>query len=68
MRDAIFDGYKSKADLKGCKLYTTLYPSSVCAQCIREAGITEVVYCDNKFHNSKFMRFATTIMEGIECR
>ena len=44
IRAAIFDAYQKKADLKGSTVYTTLYPSNICAQCIRDAGITEVVY------------------------
>ena len=60
--------YKKKADLEGSILYTTLYPSNRCAQSIREAGISEVVYADDKFRNFDFMKASKEIMSGIKCR
>ena len=68
IRAAIFDAYQKKRDLVGSVLYTTLYPSNVCAQCIRDAGIREVVYISDKFHHRKFMKAARHILEGITCR
>ena len=68
IRAAIFDAYQKKHDLTGATLYTTLYPSNVCAQCIRDAGITEVVYTSDKFHNMNFMEASRRILEGITCR
>ena len=68
IRAAIFDAYKKKADLRGSILYTTLYPSNSCAQCIRDAEIQEVVYTSDKFHKTKFMKASRYIMEGIKCR
>ncbi len=35
---------KSKAELKGSKIYTVYYPCSECAKTIAANGITEVVY------------------------
>ena len=68
VRAAIFDAYKKKEDLQDSILYTTLYPSNVCAQCIREAGIKEVVYVSDKFHHTKFMIASRRIIDGIKCR
>lgn len=60
--------YQKKADLKGSTVYTTLYPSNICAQCIRDAGIIEVVYISDKFHDAKFVEATRRILEGINCR
>ena len=68
IRAAIIDGYKSGADLRGATLYTTLYPSNVCAQCIRDAEIAEVVFISDKFYKTKFVEAAKRILEGIKCR
>ena len=68
IRAAIFNAYQKRANLTGCVLYTTLYPSNVCAQCIRDAGIAEVFYISDKFHDCTFMEASRRIMEGIKCR
>ncbi len=68
IRAAIFDAYGRKADLAGSILYTTLFPSNVCAQCIRDAKIEEVVYASDKFHGTKLMKASRHILEGIKCR
>ncbi len=36
-------------DLKGAKLYATLYPCNECAKSIIQSGISEVIYLDNKY-------------------
>ena len=68
IRAAIFEAYQKNRDPAHSILYTTLYPSNVCAQCIREAKVSEVVYISNKFRKTKFMKAARKIMEGIRCR
>ncbi len=55
-------------DPKDSILYTTLYPSNVCAQCIRDAGVKEVVYISNKFHKTPFVEASKRILTGIKCR
>lgn len=48
-------------DLKGCKIYTALFPCNECAKAIIQSGITEVIYLSDKyevndiFKASKFM-------------
>jgi len=37
--------------LKGCTLYVTLFPCNECAKAIIQAGIKEVVYADDKYHD-----------------
>ena len=68
IKTAIFDAYKNKEDLQGSVLYVTLYPSNTCAQCIREAGIGEVVYADDNNRKINFVEASKRILEGIKCR
>jgi deoxycytidylate deaminase len=68
IRAAISDAYQKHKDPAHSVLYTTLYPSNICAQCIREAEISEVVYVSDKFHKTKFMKASRKIMQGIKCR
>lgn len=48
-------------DLKGCKIYTALFPCNECAKAIIQSGISEVIYLSDKhaakdiFKASKFM-------------
>lgn len=48
-------------DLKGCKIYTALFPCNECSKAIIQSGITEVIYLSDKyagtdiFKASKFM-------------
>ncbi|MEK6809945.1 MAG: dCMP deaminase family protein [Nanoarchaeota archaeon] len=37
--------------LKGCRLYNTLFPCNECAKQIIQAGIEEVVYFSDKYHD-----------------
>lgn len=39
-------------DLKGCKIYTALFPCNECTKAIIQAGITEVVYLSDKYDGS----------------
>lgn len=39
-------------DLKGCRLYVTLFPCNECAKAIIQTGIKEVVYGDNKYKDT----------------
>lgn len=36
-------------DLKGCKIYTALFPCNECTKAIIQAGITEVVFLSDKY-------------------
>ena len=48
-------------DLRGCKIYTALFPCNECAKAIIQSGITEVIYLSDKYEGtdifkaSKFM-------------
>ena len=45
---------KNSHDVKGCKIYTTLFPCNECAKLIVQSGIREVVYADDKPGNEKY--------------
>jgi dCMP deaminase len=36
-------------DLKGCKIYTALFPCNECAKAIIQSGISEVIYLSDKY-------------------
>lgn len=38
--------------LEGAKIYVSLFPCNECAKAIIQAGITEVVYADDKYANT----------------
>ncbi|KAK8820544.1 hypothetical protein WA577_006604 [Blastocystis sp. JDR] len=40
------------ANARGCKLYVSLFPCNNCCKMIIQSGITEVVYLDDKYHDS----------------
>ncbi|RME30817.1 cytidine deaminase [Candidatus Woesearchaeota archaeon] len=42
---------KSAADLRGCTLYASFFPCNECAKLIIQAGITEVVYLSDTYHD-----------------
>lgn len=39
-------------DLKGCKIYTALFPCNECTKAIIQSGIKEVVYLSDKYNGS----------------
>lgn len=40
-------------DLRGCRIYTALFPCHECAKAIIQAGISEVVYLSDKYGESE---------------
>ncbi|MDD3422515.1 MAG: dCMP deaminase family protein [Bacilli bacterium] len=41
----------STASLKNCKIYVSLFPCNECAKAIIQAGIKEIVYLEDKYHD-----------------
>lgn len=39
-------------DLKGCKIYTALFPCNECTKAIIQSGISEVVYLSDKYQST----------------
>lgn len=57
-------------DLKGCKIYTALFPCNECTKAIIQSGITEVIYLSDKYRDSDAARASRLMMEkaGVSCR
>ena len=54
---------KNAENLKGCVLYTTLFPGHEDAKIIIQAGITRVVYFDDKYHDYQFSLIARKLFD-----
>jgi dCMP deaminase len=48
-------------DLKGCKIYTALFPCNECSKAIIQAGIEEVIYLSDKYEGTDIFK-ASKIM------
>ncbi|XP_049899901.1 deoxycytidylate deaminase [Epinephelus moara] len=61
---------KNSADVKGCTMYVALFPCNECAKLIIQAGIKEVVYLSDKYHESPEMIASRRLlgMAGVQCR
>ncbi|XP_061535830.1 deoxycytidylate deaminase isoform X2 [Phycodurus eques] len=59
---------KNSADVKGCTMYVALFPCNECAKLIIQAGIKEVVYLSDKYHNTPEMTASRRLlnMAGIQ--
>ncbi len=51
--NAICNYMGSKDDLKGAKIYVTLFPCNECAKLIIQSGIKEVIYESDKYAHSE---------------
>ena len=54
----------SGKSLYGSKLYVALFPCNECAKAIIQAGIKEVVYLSDKYHNSPEMTASRRMLES----
>lgn len=56
--------------LKGATLYTTLFPCNECTKAIIQSGIAEVVYMDDKYHDTDNTYAARRMLEmtGVKMR
>jgi dCMP deaminase len=57
-------------DLKGCKIYTALFPCNECTKAIIQAGIGEVIYLSDKYAGSDVFKASKRMLEkaGIHFR
>jgi dCMP deaminase len=57
-------------DLKGCKIYTALFPCNECSKAIIQSGITEVIYLSDKYSGTDAARASKTMLDkaGIKYR
>ena len=70
IKAAITDAIKKKNDLDGATVYTTLFPANTDAQWIVDLGMKELVYRDNLYGRTAFIKAAKEIFKagGIKCR
>ncbi|XP_030271819.1 deoxycytidylate deaminase-like [Sparus aurata] len=61
---------KKCADVKGCTIYVTLFPCNECAKLIIQAGIREVIFLSDMYHDRRETVASRTLlsMAGIKCR
>lgn len=43
-------------ELKGCRLYATLFPCNECAKAIIQSGISEVIYLSDKYKDTDIVK------------
>lgn len=57
-------------DLKGCKIYTALFPCNECAKAIIQSGISEVIYLSDKYAETDTAKASRLMLgkAGITCR
>lgn len=56
--------------VKGCTVYTTLFPCNECAKAIIQSGIAEVVYKEDKYADSESVRASKRMFDtaGVKYR
>lgn len=57
-------------DLKGCKIYTALFPCNECSKAIIQSGITEVIYLSDKYSGTDVSKASKAMLEkaGVKYR
>ena len=57
-------------DLKGCRIYTALFPCNECSKAIIQSGITEVIYLSDKYAATDTAKASRLMLEraGIQYR
>ena len=57
-------------DLRGCKIYTALFPCNECTKAIIQSGITEVIYLSDKYEGTDPAKASRLMLEkaGVVCR
>jgi dCMP deaminase len=57
-------------DLKGCKIYTALFPCNECAKAIIQSGINEVIFLSDKYEGTDVCKASRFMLSkaGVSCR
>ena len=57
-------------DLKGCKIYTALFPCNECTKAIIQSGIKEVIYLSDKYEGNDSFRASKIMLDkaGVSYR
>lgn len=50
-------------DLKGCKIYTALFPCNECSKAIIQSGITEVIYLSDKYKGTDIFKASKIMLD-----
>jgi dCMP deaminase len=68
--NAILNYRGSLKDMAGGTVYVTLFPCKECAKTLVQAGIGEVVYLDDKYHDTEDGRVSRSVLDrcGISYR
>ncbi|XP_043918476.1 deoxycytidylate deaminase isoform X2 [Protopterus annectens] len=59
---------KNSADVKGCTMYVALFPCNECAKLIIQAGIKEVIFMSDKYHDTPEMTAARRLFDLAEIK
>ncbi len=54
---------RGNTSLKGSKLYVSLFPCNECAKAIIQSGISEVIYCENKYAGTDGVKASMKMFE-----
>ena len=57
-------------DLKGCKIYTALFPCNECSKAIIQSGIAEVIYLSDKYEGTDIFKASKFMLDkaGVKYR
>jgi len=57
-------------DLRGCKIYTALFPCNECAKAIIQSGISEVIFLSDKYAGTGTAQASRIMLDraGVTCR
>jgi dCMP deaminase len=57
-------------DLRGCKIYTALFPCNECAKAIIQSGIAEVIYLSDKYAGTDTAKASRLMLDKakVSCR
>jgi len=60
----------SRANLKGCIVYATLFPCNECAKAIIQSGMKEIVYLSDKYKDTDIVKASKLMLEksGVKMR
>lgn len=56
---------KNSANIKGMKLYTTLFPCNECAKLVVQSGITEIYYLSDKHEKNPAFRASKRMFDAV---
>lgn len=50
-------------DLKGCKIYTALFPCNECTKAIIQSGIKEVIFLSDKYEGTDIFKASKIMLD-----